>query len=109
MPIWDNQDLDFDVARPLDIAFDEDPVVGETLPGFVLTSYQRTGELFSVVHNAHSAPATAGGRLQWACLAHLSEQNNHPDVALHTHREIIGEGLPLFTASRYRVSEVMYV
>ena len=24
-------------------------------------------------------------RLQWACLSHLSEQNNHPDIALQTH------------------------
>lgn len=42
----------------------------------------------------------AGGRLQWACLGHLSEENNRPDVALRTHRKVLGNTLPLCVASR---------
>ncbi|MEW6602626.1 MAG: MBL fold metallo-hydrolase [Nitrospirota bacterium] len=41
-----------------------------------------------------------GTRLKWACLAHLSNNNNDPEAALRTHREIIGDRLSLFTASR---------
>jgi phosphoribosyl 1,2-cyclic phosphodiesterase len=46
-------------------------------------------------------------RLTWACLAHLSEQNNNPRTALSTHRRVLGEGAELCVASRYRVSPVL--
>ena len=39
--------------------------------------------------------------LQWACLAHLSEENNSPAVALRTHRDIVGAASPLHVASRH--------
>ena len=48
-------------------------------------------------------------RLQWACLAHLSEKNNHPEIALGTHRELLGEQLSLYVASRYQESECLEV
>lgn len=51
----------------------------------------------------------ANGRLQWACLAHLSEENNRPDVALHTHRDILGPKLSLHVAGRYAESDVFRV
>jgi phosphoribosyl 1,2-cyclic phosphodiesterase len=44
----------------------------------------------------------AGGRLKWACLAHLSEQNNRPELALETHRARGRNGYALHAASRYR-------
>jgi phosphoribosyl 1,2-cyclic phosphodiesterase len=53
--------------------------------------------------------ASAGNRLQWACLAHLSEQNNHPDVALRTHREVMADTLTLYVADRYKASDVFTV
>jgi len=53
--------------------------------------------------------ASGENRLQWACLAHLSEQNNHPDVALRTHREVMSEKLTLYVADRYRASGVLTV
>jgi phosphoribosyl 1,2-cyclic phosphodiesterase len=48
-------------------------------------------------------------RLQWACLSHLSEENNHPDVALKTHREIASGNLTLYVADRYQATEVFTV
>ncbi len=53
--------------------------------------------------------ASAVNRLQWACLAHLSEQNNRPDVALRTHREVVSETLPLYVADRHRATEIFIV
>lgn len=47
------------------------------------------------------------GRLQWACLCHLSRQNNDPQLALQTHREILGEELPLSIAWRDRVGQLL--
>ncbi len=42
-----------------------------------------------------------GRRLKWACLSHLSNNNNDPETALQTHKEIVGDKLALFTASRH--------
>ena len=39
-------------------------------------------------------------QLQWACLGHLSAENNSPEVALATHRERHGNRFPIFCADR---------
>jgi phosphoribosyl 1,2-cyclic phosphodiesterase len=48
-------------------------------------------------------------RLQWACLAHLSEENNNPAVALKTHREIADDDLTLHVADRYHATNILTV
>jgi phosphoribosyl 1,2-cyclic phosphodiesterase len=53
--------------------------------------------------------ARVNGRLAWACLAHLSQENNRPELALQTHREILGRPLPLYVASRYEALGVLEV
>ena len=45
-------------------------------------------------------------RLKWAALAHLSHENNHADVALRTHRDLLGADYPLSIASRYAATEM---
>ncbi|HOM17047.1 MAG TPA: MBL fold metallo-hydrolase [Thermoguttaceae bacterium] len=50
-----------------------------------------------------------GGRLRWACLGHLSENNNSPAIALQTHQDLLQGDLPLCVASRYEVSEVFTI
>ena len=45
--------------------------------------------------------AAASQRMKWACLGHLSQDNNTPELALATHRQILGDRLPLFVATRY--------
>jgi phosphoribosyl 1,2-cyclic phosphodiesterase len=51
--------------------------------------------------------ATASPRLQWACLAHISHENNTPELAIATHRKVLGGRLPLCVATRYRATDVM--
>lgn len=51
----------------------------------------------------------APSRLKWACLAHLSDENNDPDVALRTHHRILGENFPLKCAGRKDSTEVLRV
>ncbi len=53
--------------------------------------------------------ASVEQRLQWACLSHLSEENNHPDVALKTHREVISGTVTLYVADRYQSTEILTV
>ncbi|QDT07639.1 Putative metallo-hydrolase YycJ [Rubripirellula lacrimiformis] len=48
-------------------------------------------------------------RLRWACLAHLSEQNNCPDVAIQTHHKILGCDFPVRCADRKATSAAMTI
>ncbi|MEA1951499.1 MAG: MBL fold metallo-hydrolase, partial [Planctomycetota bacterium] len=47
----------------------------------------------------------AGRGIRWACLAHLSEDNNSPQVAMRTHEQILdqagGQQIKIHVASRY--------
>jgi len=48
-------------------------------------------------------------RLRWVALAHLSAENNRPELALATHRASLGSRYPLHVASRYEVSPLLRV
>ncbi len=63
-------------------------------------SNQEAGELLRAV---------GGNRLQWACLAHLSGDNNSPDLALATHRRLLGRRFELFVATRTGPTDVLEV
>lgn len=49
----------------------------------------------------------SGGRLRWACLAHLSEKANRPEVALEEHRRMLRSDFNLFVARRDGCSSMM--
>jgi hypothetical protein len=53
--------------------------------------------------------AALGARLGWVALAHLSEENNHPDLALATHRAHVGNAFPIHLASRYAAGPLLEV
>jgi phosphoribosyl 1,2-cyclic phosphodiesterase len=61
--------------------------------------------------NGESAELVNAARrnLRWVALAHLSGENNTPDVALDAHRGQVGRQFPFTVASRYDVSEVLEV
>jgi phosphoribosyl 1,2-cyclic phosphodiesterase len=63
-------------------------------PGGHLSNY----EAAELLHEAFR------GRLRWAVLGHLSEHNNHPQLALSTHQQILGNGHAISVASRYEAS-----
>ncbi len=46
---------------------------------------------------------------RWVALAHLSEHNNRPELALDTHRKRLGRDYPLHIASRYEASRMFEV
>lgn len=73
----------------------------------VVISLQSGSNGNSTCVEAAQLPSRCGKRLEWACLAHLSEQNNAPDVALETHRRIPGGSLGLRVAGRYAPTDVM--
>jgi hypothetical protein len=47
--------------------------------------------------------------LKWVCLGHLSADNNNPELALNTHREMLGDRVPLFVAGREAATDVLEV
>ncbi len=47
------------------------------------------------------------GRLRWLALAHLSEANNHPDLALGALRQRCGDSVEALVAPRDRVSPLL--
>jgi phosphoribosyl 1,2-cyclic phosphodiesterase len=90
----------------LESNYDPEMLTNGPYPRFLKMRIKGPGGHISNRESAELLAGAAGGRLQWACLAHLSEENNSPEVALRTHREVLGTGLPLHIASRYRVSEI---
>jgi len=68
-----------------------------------------SGGHLSNVEAAELLRTSAGMRLNWACLGHLSEENNNPELALNTHREMLGDRFPLFVAGRDAATDVLEV
>jgi phosphoribosyl 1,2-cyclic phosphodiesterase len=58
---------------------------------------------------AHLLKQAASPKLQWACLAHLSDENNEPELAIETHHEILGADFPLTCADRRNATDVLRV
>ncbi len=51
----------------------------------------------------------AGSQLQWACLAHLSDENNDPELAIKTHRKVLGDRFPVTCADRRVATGVLRI
>jgi phosphoribosyl 1,2-cyclic phosphodiesterase len=62
------------------------------------------------ISNIESAELIAGygARLRWACLGHLSEQNNTPELTLGTHRAV-NNGMCYHVAGRYGAGDMLTV
>jgi len=78
-------------------------------PAFLKKRIHGPGGHLSNSEAAELLRSAAGPRLKWVCLAHLSEENNRPELALHTHRAILGYRFPLYLASRYGASDALEV
>jgi len=69
-------------------------------PSYLKRRIRSSGGHISNQEAAKLLDECAGPRLQWACLGHLSGENNEPDLALTTHREVLGDRFELHVASR---------
>ena len=95
-------------AAILESNYDEGLLAGGPYPAFLKRRISGPGGHIS---NADAAALLAnhGARLRWACLAHLSETNNTPELALATVRAAIGDRLPLHIARHGACSGVLQV
>lgn len=89
--------------------YDPDMLEAGPYPAFLKRRIEGPGGHLSNNEAAGLLRHAAGSRLKWACLAHLSEENNDPSLALQTHRRILNSRLPVCTASRYEATGVFRV
>lgn len=93
----------------LESNYDPDMLANGPYPQWLKQRIQGPGGHISNAEAAEVLCRCRSSRLQWACLAHLSGDNNTPAVALKTHKRILGDRLPLFVALRHEASGVMEV
>ena len=103
-----------DVVHSLDAVFLESNYDAAMLeagpyPAWLKARIRGPGGHLSNVEAAELLRCCAGRRLRWACLAHLSEQNNHPETALATHGRVGPALLPRLVAGRHGPTEVLEV
>lgn len=102
----------FDVMPSLDAVFIESNYDPEMLAGGPYPAFlkKRIRGPQGHLSNRESAELLRSGvKLKWACLAHLSESNNNPRVALKTHLEIAGNRLTFYTAGRHMSSGILTI
>ena len=91
----------------LESNYDPDLLAGGPYPYWLKKRIEGPAGHISNLESAELLRSTASKRMKWACLAHVSHDNNSPDLALETHRKVVGPGLPLYVATRYRPTEVL--
>lgn len=52
---------------------------------------------------------TGRNRPKWVAVAHLSEENNRPELAIEAQHQALGKTYPVYHASRYGCSEMILV
>jgi len=85
----------------LESNYDPDMLDSGPYPTFLKQRIRGAGGHISNVESAELLAAHAPRTLRWACLAHLSEVNNTPEIALRTHRGIWAGRVPVHVASRH--------
>jgi phosphoribosyl 1,2-cyclic phosphodiesterase len=93
----------------LESNYDPDMLAGGPYPEFLKKRIAGPGGHISNVEAADLLQSKSTARLKWVCLAHLSADNNTPELAVETHHRILGRRLPIMAASRYEASDVLEV
>jgi phosphoribosyl 1,2-cyclic phosphodiesterase len=85
--------------------FDEQMLENGRYPQFLKRRIRGPGGHISNREAAELVARHASSRLQWLCLAHLSDKNNTAAKALQANREALGSALPIHVTSRHRAIE----
>ena len=96
-------------AIVLESNYDPDMLEGGSYPLFLKERIRGPHGHISNVESGEVLARCASKNLKWACLAHLSANNNNPDLAVEAHRRVWRPTIPLHVASRYHVSEALSV
>jgi phosphoribosyl 1,2-cyclic phosphodiesterase len=96
-------------AAFLESNYDHDMLVQGSYPEPLKQRIMGSAGHLSNDESAALAKRHLNGRLRWLAIAHLSAENNEPEIALATHRARLGRLLPIYHASRHEPSEVLEV
>ena len=96
-------------AALLESNYDPDMLANGPNPEWLKERIEGPGGHISNPESAELLLTAASKRMRWACLAHLSQDNNTPAVAVETHSQILGKRLPIYVATRYEATEVVEV
>ncbi len=96
-------------AVVLESNYDPDMLANGPYPEFLKERIEGPAGHISNLEAAEVLKSSSSKRMQWACLAHLSEDNNTPQLAVKTHHRIFGQRLPILVATRYEASDVMQI
>ncbi len=95
-------------AALLESNYDPGMLQAGRYPAFLKKRICGAGGHLSNIESAELA-ASKGSRLRWVCLGHLSEENNDPQTALRTHREVTRSSLVYHVAGRHGAGPVIEV
>ncbi len=93
----------------LESNFDPRMLEAGLYPPFVKRRIRGPGGHLSNIESAELIRRHGKGRLQWLCIAHLSQNNNTPELALETHRKTLGRTLSIRLAGRHAATEVLEI
>ncbi len=96
-------------AAILESNYDPDMLAHGAYPEWLKERVAGSGGHLSNVEAAELVLASAHARMRWLCLAHLSQDNNTPELALRTHGSILGGRFPLLVAGRHGPTDVLHV
>jgi phosphoribosyl 1,2-cyclic phosphodiesterase len=96
-------------AAYLESNYDHEMLVTGSYPEALKQRIMGSGGHLSNDESAELACRCTRGRWKWLALAHLSEENNRPELALAAHRRRLGRFFPLHHASRYEPGELLEV
>lgn len=89
----------------LESNYDEKMLEQGRYPRFLKERIHGPGGHISNRDAAELVEKSASSRLQWLCLAHLSDENNTPRKALSIHRQALGPEFPIQVTSRSNATE----
>lgn len=96
-------------AAYLECNYDPDLLERGSYPPRVKARIRGPGGHLSNVESAGLLRSCGRGRPEWIAVAHLSKDNNRPELAVGAHHEAVGRDYPVYHASRYGCSELWCV
>lgn len=96
-------------ATYLECNYDPEMLEGGSYPEPLKARIRGPGGHLSNVESADLLRACARRRPRWIAVAHLSQENNLPELAIGAQHAAVGRSYPVYHASRHHVSDVLHV
>lgn len=106
---WIQDILESVDAAYLECNYDPDMLESGNYPEGLKARIRGDGGHTSNVDSAMMLKACGNRRPNWIAVAHLSQENNRPELAIETQLNAVGKTYPVYHASRYQASEIIPV